>query len=187
MKTNNTTRALMAMAIMLAASTTANAQLGSLIRKATNTVSNVSGTVSEIEYSVGQVNHVAGKVKEVKDAVTPNNDADGQSANAQQAPAAKGNQQMRIKTDASGQKTWHFGSKAPAAATAEPASTPARPVTTTPVATQRPVTTTSVPAATKSQTVSSSSSSSQQQKDMDLYYNGRRIYRLLQTVYKASG
>ena len=73
MKTNITLRALIATAVMLAVSTTVHAQLGSLIRKATNAVSNVSSTVSEIEYSVGQATHVAGKVKEAKDAVTPNN------------------------------------------------------------------------------------------------------------------
>ena len=91
----------MATAVMLAVSTTVHAQLGDLIRKATNTVSNVSGTVSEIEYSVGQATHVAGKVKEAKDAVMPNKNANEQTDNTQQAPATNSNQEIRIKTDAS--------------------------------------------------------------------------------------
>lgn len=157
-------RVLTAMAVMLAVSTTASAQLGKLIRKATNAVSDASLKVSQVEYQVNEVNRMAGKVKEASDAVT------GKSSNGQevadepatttQSPSAT--QPQQIGTDASGQKVWHFGSKQPAQTTAAPQQATAPTATATPTATARPATTSTV-------------STAAQQRNMDVYYDGRRV------------
>ena len=122
----------MATVIVFAISTTATAQ--SIIDKVASAVNNVSYTADEIEYSVNRAESVVNRTKKAKDAVTGKKGKKRKSADYEeetetvesqaqpQRPAAS--QEMRIKTDASGQKTWHFGSRLPQGPSPRPLPVP---------------------------------------------------------------